>query len=192
MSLRWNTCLWAEMQLWCLSLQCKSCPWAEHTMMMNVYTRPWLTENKDLSNIEDNYGGMVVFNFIFVWNCKNSFNIRNILCVFKSVLWLIFKRHTSLYKLLFQCYGHSDIKLPPEYRQAVKFKLHHAGFQNTVRDAMYNITSKNLIHLVQKFSICRPEMGRIRLNEHRFSSVMKASPMPRTKNFKFSSLPVSY
>ena len=28
-------CLWAELQPWCLNLQWKTCPWAEHSMMMN-------------------------------------------------------------------------------------------------------------------------------------------------------------
>ena len=30
LSLRWKTCLWAELQPWCLSLQWKTCPWSEH------------------------------------------------------------------------------------------------------------------------------------------------------------------
>ena len=34
LSLRWKTCLWAELQRWCLSLQWKTCPWTEHSMMM--------------------------------------------------------------------------------------------------------------------------------------------------------------
>ena len=31
LSYRWMTCLWAELQPWCLSLQCKTCPSAEHS-----------------------------------------------------------------------------------------------------------------------------------------------------------------
>ena len=30
LSLQWKTCLWAELQPWCLSLQWRTCPWAEH------------------------------------------------------------------------------------------------------------------------------------------------------------------
>ena len=31
LSLRWKTCLWAELQPWCLSLQRKTCPWAVYS-----------------------------------------------------------------------------------------------------------------------------------------------------------------
>ena len=31
LSLRWKTCLWAELHHWCLSLQCKTCSWTEHS-----------------------------------------------------------------------------------------------------------------------------------------------------------------
>ena len=30
LSLQWKTCIWAELQAWCLSLQWRTCPWAEH------------------------------------------------------------------------------------------------------------------------------------------------------------------
>ena len=30
LSLQWKTCLWAELQPWCLSLKWRTCPWAEH------------------------------------------------------------------------------------------------------------------------------------------------------------------
>ena len=28
LSLQWKTCLWAELQPWCMSLQWRTCPWA--------------------------------------------------------------------------------------------------------------------------------------------------------------------
>ena len=31
LSLRWNTCLWAELQFWFLSLQWRVCPWKEYS-----------------------------------------------------------------------------------------------------------------------------------------------------------------
>ena len=36
----WKTCLWAELQPWCLCLQWKTCPWAEHSFSKLSHTSP--------------------------------------------------------------------------------------------------------------------------------------------------------
>ena len=37
LSLQFKTCLWAELQPWCLNLQWKTCPWVEHSVDDECY-----------------------------------------------------------------------------------------------------------------------------------------------------------